>query len=155
VVAWCAGNHLDAVLFAGFWAVIISGILILNNGFGWLQYWWAWAILVPGIFWIYRSILSGDCAAGADWVAQGRRWVKVYELIEVSYHSRIGGARLRLRDADGNRMSIKIEVLHANRTIWDLVYNGILHSVIAGGARTNNRLHLDVHVPHPASGAED
>jgi len=52
-------------------------------------------------------------------------------------------------------MMVKIEVLHGDRTIWDLVYNGILYSVIAGGARTNNRLHLDVHVPRPPVDPED
>lgn len=50
-----------------------------------MQGWWAWAILVTGEYFIYRSGLLRECAAGADWVAQGRRWVKVYELIEVSY----------------------------------------------------------------------
>lgn len=33
--------------------------------------------------------------------------------------------------------------------MWDLAYNGILHSVIAGGAETNGRLHAALAVPRP------
>jgi hypothetical protein len=34
--------------------------------------------------------------------------------------------------------------------MWDLVYNGILHSVIAGGAETNGQLHRYMRVPYPS-----
>lgn len=155
VVAWYPGSRRVAVVVASWWSVIIIGLFSLRNGFGWMVHWWLWGIFGAAIFWIYLSALSGTCAAGAEWVARGRRWVKIYELAEVSYHTRIGGARLRLRDSGGHRLMIKIEDLHGDRTIWDLVYNGVLYSVIAGGARTNTRLHLDVHVPRPASGPRD
>ena len=74
MVAWCPGNGRAAVGAGGCWAVIIIGILTLNNGFVWMQGWWTWAILVTGEYFIYRSGLLRECAAGADWVAQGRRW---------------------------------------------------------------------------------
>ena len=46
-------------------------------------------------------------------------------------------------------MTIKIESQQGDRGVWDLGYNGILHSVIAAGARTDRQLHLVLHVPYP------
>jgi hypothetical protein len=80
--------------------------------------------------------------------------VKVYDLVEVTYRMPLGSARLRLRDREGRRLTVKIKLLRSDRAIWDSVYNGILHSVIAGGAHTNSKLHLDMHVPHPKPGGE-
>ena len=35
--------------------------------------------------------------------------------------------------------------------MWDLVYNGLLHSVIAGEAKTNGMVHSALRVPRPTN----
>lgn len=153
VVTWYLGNRRQALRAAAMWAPIMLIFFSIFNGFAWTSVWLIWATFALGVYGCYRAALSRPCSVGADWVAQGRRWVRTYELTAVSFHSRIGGARLRMRDRDGHRMTVKIEDLFGDRVMWDLVYNGILHSVIAGGARATNRVHLDLHVPRPLSGA--
>jgi hypothetical protein len=47
-------------------------------------------------------------------------------------------------------LSVSLSLLEEDRMLWDLVYNGILHSVIAGQAETNGRLHLHLRLPYPS-----
>jgi hypothetical protein len=155
VLAWYQANCRYPLTVAAWTLGLSVGIITLANGFVWTKYWWAWGIFGLGTFASYRSSWSGACAVGAHWLARGRKWVKIYELVEVTYRMPIGGARLRLRDSEGRRLTVKVKALRSDRVIWDSLYNGILHSVIAGGARTNSKLHLDMHVPHPRPDAED
>jgi hypothetical protein len=127
------------------WCVILGGILVLCNGHLPLVVWAYIGLASFGLAWSSRT---GACTAGSDWVARNRRWVRTYELIEITYRARFG-PRLRLQDSAGRTATIKIESLQGDREIWDLVYNGILHSVIAGGARTDRLLHLVLHLPYP------
>jgi hypothetical protein len=53
-----------------------------------------------------------------------------------------------------------IDIIGSDPRIWNYTYNGILHSVIAGGAETNKQLHLQLKLPYPesarpADGSED
>ncbi|MGH4024852.1 MAG: hypothetical protein ACRDRV_09730 [Pseudonocardiaceae bacterium] len=43
--------------------------------------------------------------------------------------------------------------LQENRRVWELVHEGIVQSVTAGGAKTNGLLHRAFGVPRPGSGS--
>lgn len=154
VMAWFPGHLRGPLLVVGFWAVVMVAIFTAANGFGWMNLWPVW--LVFGFFWflIYRAQRLKECVAGVEWLARRRRWVRLYELVEVTYLGiPFGPLRLRLRDSGGRKLTIRLRDVRADQLVWDLTYNGILHSVVAGGARTNERLHLDLQVPYPASRA--
>jgi hypothetical protein len=155
VIAWYSGNERSALVVAGFWALTMVGIITLANGFGWMKIWPAWLTIGLTICVVYWRTLSKGCAAGVEWVSHGRKWVSIYELVDVTCHGRIRGNRLRMRDEAGRRMSIKVDDLYGDRVIWDLCFNGIIHSVISGGARTNAKLHVDLQVPCPMSELDD
>ncbi|MGH3621326.1 MAG: hypothetical protein ACRDQ5_05975, partial [Sciscionella sp.] len=78
-------------------------------------------------------------SAGADWVAYGKSFVKIYELTSVEV--KIGGAAhyLDIKDRHGSGIYAQVNDLQQNHELWDLVYNGLLHSVHAGKAETNKR----------------
>jgi len=146
VQAWYPGTSTLATVITGVvWCVILGGILVLRNGHLPLVVWAFIGLVSAGLAWSSRT---GACAAGSDWVARNDRWVRTYELIEITYRARFG-PRLRLHDSAGRTATIKIESLQGDREVWDLVYNGILHSVIADGARTDRQLHLILDLPYP------
>jgi hypothetical protein len=155
VWVWYRGNRRDALAVAACTLVLIVVMFTLGNGFDWMTDWFMWAFFGLCVFGVYWLQWSGVCAVGVEWLARGRRWVRVYELVDVSYRTLPGGARLRLRDSAGRRLTVKVKALRSDRVIYDSVYNGILRSVIAGGARTNHQLHVNMQVPYPKPDSED
>ncbi|MFI0355143.1 hypothetical protein [Actinomadura sp. 9N407] len=93
---------------------------------------------------LYRKLWL---AAGADWLRYGNSRVDTYELVRVSVNRYSETSILLLIDSGGSRVSIDARALMRNRDLWNLVYNGILHSVAYGGAavdaRTRALLQLD------------
>jgi len=77
-------------------------------------------------------------SAGADWYKYGRRYVKTYELTSVKVKGTPGSWALDLRDAEGRKVWTQLWRIQQNPRLWDLVYNGIRHSV-CNGAETNRR----------------
>ncbi|MHA6797915.1 hypothetical protein [Bounagaea algeriensis] len=128
------------------WAIIgsiLSGIIIVfltfkDWGVGWMSVWWLWLFVIP---WPFIFMLAGKnlrLSAGADWVCGSQRtFVKTYELVQVK--ATVGGAArsIELKDRHGNEFSAQLNDIQRNRELWDLVYNGILHSVHVHGAETN------------------
>jgi hypothetical protein len=131
-------------------AVAVAGVLVLaagtavislfhSNGLAIFGAWQIWVIILVGTFLITSPFSYFTYAAGADWFmverarwgVKKRLWVDLYELkkIDVSY----GGTtfHLFLYDKDLG-LSRSFEELQRDRRIWDLIYNGILHSVAAG-----------------------
>jgi hypothetical protein len=116
------------------------------GGFDWVSVWWLWLVL-PGLAWLTSSLVRGHkISAGADWLNSRGGIVRTYELTKVTVTSHAGGYGLELADAQGGSADADFGLIQVNRDLWDLVYNGILHSV-AAGAETNNlavkRLHLE------------
>jgi hypothetical protein len=75
--------------------------------------------------------------------------VRTYELVEVKLLKRgRTGNYLRLVDSGGRVLETGYGFVRQNRLVWDLVYNGILHSVISGQATTNMRLHVELGLPY-------
>lgn len=110
------------------------------SGFSWVDTWWLWLLLAP---WPFVFLLFGNepISAGADWLAGRRIFVKTYDLVKVEVGIVSGGVahELQLTDEYGKSANYRISELQQNHALWDLVYNGLIHSVHLNGAETNQR----------------
>src|SRR5699024_5789573 len=75
--------------------------------------------------------------AGADWFRVNRKWVDTYALTHIELRGVWFGWMLRLRDAEGRRVRTYMPDIEANRQLWALVYNGMLHSAVRGASANN------------------
>ncbi|WP_275294958.1 hypothetical protein [Amycolatopsis sp. La24] len=130
-------------------AILIAGTLVISlfhrGGLGILTAWPIWAVIVVAVFLISSPFSYFTYAAGADWLmvertrwgVKSRAWIDTYELTKID--AAYGGTTFHLwlydKDMGLTRSS---EELQRDRRIWDLVYNGILHSV-ANGAQVSNQ----------------
>jgi hypothetical protein len=130
-------------------ALILSG----RDGFHlhWVKYWWAWLILIlaGGLIGL-TQLKTAECSAGVEWVRGRTSWVRTYDLAKVTLSVGIGRLQLNMRDHAGRSLTVPVAVLQQDQLMWDLVYNGLLSSVIAGGAETNGQLHRYLRVPYPS-----
>lgn len=90
---------------------------------------------------------GGKCSAGADWYMVGQRFVDTYELTSVKVGRAVSEVSrdLVMKDSSGRKVRTTLGSLQKNPLLWDLVYNGIRHSV-RNGASTNRdaRLYLEL-----------
>ncbi|RFU43300.1 hypothetical protein DZF91_01820 [Actinomadura logoneensis] len=92
-----------------------------------------------------------EFAAGADWLRKGRIWVDVYNLVEVEIEPRKRNADfLVLKDRAGRSITVGVDDVQENARLWELVYNGILHSV-ACGVSVDEGTALDLCLPFASS----
>lgn len=122
--------------------VIAFGFLALRNGsVDWITDWkFLLVIVIISVLGVLVAVwISGGQAAGNDWVRDGKKWVKTYELAEVKLGEPRAKDTLILEDADGRKFSIGLMMIQSNPSLWDLVYNGMLHSVYYNGATINER----------------
>jgi hypothetical protein len=150
VLAWHRENRHGklATALAGLVILTIGAAcisLLRGDGFAVLGYWQVWVIILAGTALASSPFTYLTFSAGADWLqvdhvrwgVHRRMWVDLYELkkIDASY----GGTtfHLWLYDKDIG-LSRSFEELQRERRIWDLVYNGILHSV-ANGAQVSKQ----------------
>jgi hypothetical protein len=85
----------------------------------------------------------------------GRKsWVRTYELVTLKNSRSPWGQHVRMRDSAGRELRISFSTLQQDGLVWDLVYNGVLHSVVAGNAETDGSVHLHLRLPYrsPYSG---
>jgi hypothetical protein len=80
--------------------------------------------------------LRTNFTAGADWAMLGERWIHTYELVSIEVRAEKRLRMLYLVDKDSREMGFGIKPFYGDRRIWDLLHNGIRHSV-AHGAETN------------------
>ena len=101
--------------------------------------WWWWLIILLFGLLVYRGLNGMWIAAGADWFQVRKRSVNVYDLTEI----RVDTTRslyLRLADSTGGTIgSLRLAEAQRNQALWDLVYNGILSSVVTGNANPSPR----------------
>ncbi|MGX6510245.1 hypothetical protein [Rhodococcus sp. SJ-2] len=119
---------------------------VIWGGFGWVQHWFNWALIVSFSLLVRRGN-DRWTAAGATWLQKHTRSVDTYQLTKV--HLRVSRAdrQLFLRDAHGRKIDhMRIAQIQANPALWDLVYNGILHSVASGNCDidSDTRKHLRI-----------
>lgn len=124
------------------------------GGFGWATVWYVWVVLLAcsSLFLLGRKQMR--MTAGADWLSIGdKQWVDTYRLRTIRVAPRINTSVLELTDAAGNKADTQVWYLQKNRKLWDLVYNGILHSIAHHGADVNRRavehLHLQAVIRKP------
>ena len=130
--------------------VLILFLILKDGGVGWMTIYLWWLILI-GISLLSVPYLRGrPFAAGAAWFRFGRRWVHTYELISVRVAAYYGFYSLKMEDADGHRISIQTGTIQQNYALWNLVYNGIVHSAYRGGLALDRvtRAMLELPIPH-------
>lgn len=139
-MAWYKSGKREGV--KGYIAFLVGAILVCtvyawlsgDGPFGWVGLWPMWLFIV--LFPILPSItIKGDrCAAGADWVRVRKSWVAIYELRMISMRYYASGAELKLIDSNRRELEADLLILQTNRQVWDLLYNGMLHSAANGAA---------------------
>jgi hypothetical protein len=133
---WDYGNAREKRWTFGVAIVLITAFLTLRGAlssdsstFGWVQHWQVWAVLIAGGL-LMSLGKSQDISAGADWFMRHKAFVKTYELVSVKMDKDWGHGEVTLQDRSGNEAKVSLMLL--KQPLWDLVYNGILHSVAAG-----------------------
>ena len=130
--------------------MMVAGVTLMQAfDLRWMTFWWAWVLVLVFTGLIMGTVRRSGCSAGADWLQHPGGWVRLYELTKATAHWRSNATHVDFEDRHGNVVMISLSDLHEDREIWDLVYNGILHSVVSGGAETNGRLHSALDVPKP------
>ncbi len=135
-------------------AALTAGLLaafgtLRDGGFGWLQMWGAWVILLFFSWMMFRAARNYWTAAGATWVQWRSRWVDTYHLTRIRFSADGYSRVLRLKDAHGNEIhSFKISEIQGNPDLWDLVYNGILHSVASGNCDIDAKTRRILQIPY-------
>ena len=130
--------------------MMVAGVTLMQAfDLRWMTFWWAWVLVLVFTGLIMGTVRRSGCSTGADWLQHPGGWVRLYELTKVTAHRRSNATHVDFEDRHGNVVMISLSDLHEDREIWDLVYNGILHSVVSGGAETNGRLHSALDVPRP------
>ncbi|GAA3359644.1 hypothetical protein [Saccharopolyspora gregorii] len=142
VLEWHQSRASTSVLSGFFLLLILLVIMCLRDwGVSWMGTWWLWLFIIWPPFVFYFIGKSVGISAGSDWFAVKNAYVDTYELTEVKVVGASGGLAwdLELKDKQGNELSINLREIQTNRDLWDLVYNGIVHSVQRGSAKTNPR----------------
>ncbi|MBK0867418.1 hypothetical protein INP57_11405 [Saccharopolyspora sp. HNM0986] len=150
LLAWFKSSRWRALQLTA-WGVpiFLLGVTILQ-GFSieWMKFWQLWALILLFLAGLYGLQRKVECAVGAEWLKVGKTWVRLYELVEVKAKHRSNAIYLDFEDSSGRWVMVRAHDLQGSRDLWDLVYNGILHSVIANGAATNGLVHKAFKVPH-------
>ena len=101
---WCEESRTFHVQGSIFmFGFALFAFVVVYRGFGWVSEWFPWVFAAVMAVLIYRKIREDRVIAGAQWIQQRDKWVSTYELTKIR-----------------------------STTVWDLVYNGIVHSVASG-----------------------
>jgi hypothetical protein len=151
VLAWYKSSRRGAFVLALTIFVLITAGIYFAQGMStrWMTVWPVWLVIVLASLGGYYTQRMIEISAGADWLQARRHWVKLYELTKVTLHYRGNNYWLSLQDRDDHAIRVSVNTIQKDRDMWDLVYNGILHSVIAGEAETNGQIHAIIKVPRP------
>ena len=132
----------------------LAGILLIAvlgtfawGGLAWVTDPIMWLIVLSPVplMLIFRRV--DIIAAGADWLLWKTKWVRTYDLAKVKLSPRGAQFNLILTDREGRKLSIPWLQLCYNRALWDLVYNGILHSAHNGPFASNREARSTLHLP--------
>lgn len=150
VLAWRPSDRF-AQLRAGAVAFALQalGVCVLQGfSLAWVSVLWAWLVILVFSVLVAAGSRQEALAVGVEWLRVGRRWVRLYELAEIDTTRRNSDLHVRLADREGHRVTVNAEELRQRPLMWDLVYNGMLHSVIAGAAKT--QAYGVLNLPRPA-----
>ncbi|WP_297547275.1 hypothetical protein [Amycolatopsis sp.] len=131
--------------FLGMLLMVAVISLTAGAGLSGFTAWPMWILIVVGTVLTTSPFSYFTYSAGADWLlvervrwgVRKRGWVDLYELKRID--ASFGGTTFHLWLFDKDLgFSRSFQELQQDRRIWDLVYNGILHSV-AGGAEPSKQ----------------
>ncbi|OLT38727.1 hypothetical protein BJF85_08595 [Saccharomonospora sp. CUA-673] len=147
---WHYPSRLGRVTAGLFVTAVGLAMYIFQGGFSWMGNIWLWLLLALPPFVFLLVGRRGKVSAGVDWVAYtDKKYVKTYRLKQVTVHIDGIAHMVQLVDDEGRSMRPQVSDLQANHRLWDLVYNGILHSVHVNGAETNKRAREYLQLDHP------
>lgn len=116
---------------------IVALFLVLRDGgFDWASNAGLWAPIMVVCAVLYLGVRRTMITAGSDWL-MARHWVRTYHLDAIRLDERARVTRLLLQDTDGRRVRVELADLCGNSKLWDLVYNGIRHSLAVGDVEVN------------------
>ncbi|WP_374107757.1 hypothetical protein, partial [Rhodococcus sp. DMU2021] len=129
--------------------LLVVYLTVLNGDFRWVHWWIMWVIMAVGAWMMFRATANHWTAAGASWVQWRSSWVDTYKLTRIRFSADGYSRVLRLKDAHGNEIqSFKISEIQRNPDLWDLVYNGILHSVASGNCDIDAKTRHILKIPY-------
>ncbi|WP_183783549.1 hypothetical protein [Prauserella sediminis] len=151
---WLYGTRKSGWWSAATVVVLIIAFLTFKSGLDWVFAWPTWLFMAAAgvAFWFLPR--NTKMAAGADWVNAGGDTIYTYELVEIGTSGTPGSWELILKDQRGNVDRGNIADYQQNPLLWDLVFNGIRHSVAAGATidpETYRVLKLDEYPNPPRS----
>lgn len=121
----------------GIAAIVVFGAILGSVAEAGLD--WMTEIGSAGPYWGFTAFLivlfvgsnrARVVTAGAEWLRTGRRrYVRTYELVRLVVKLDRGSRYLTLTDLKGHVAHMDLGTIQENPRLWDLVYNGILHSV--------------------------
>jgi hypothetical protein len=161
VLAWYRASWRGTIIagISGFVLVIVLFLilsLVKSGDFSLLKYWFFWLLAALAALGIASSTKVARCSAGADWLKLKKAWVKTYELSEIKTRYLSNTIYIYLTDKDGRKIDEQINTLQQDRLIWDLLYNGVCHS-IANGAELKGTagtyFYTGIPMPNKKSGA--
>lgn len=124
-------------------AILVAGSAILSvlqgDGLALLSAWPVWPVIVIGAVLMARPYPVRTISVGSDWLQRsGRRreHVRLYELTRIEAGRAQPPVRLLLADSD-QALLFRLDELQPDRAAWNLIFNGIRHSV-ATGARIDD-----------------
>ncbi|WP_085468770.1 hypothetical protein [Rhodococcus rhodochrous] len=139
-------KYISALLIAG---ILIVYLTVINGDFRWIHWWIMWVIIIGSALLLFRGIGNHWTAAGINWVQWREDWVDTYQLTRIQFSADGYSRVLRLKDAHGNKIhSFKISEIQRNPDLWDLVYNGILHSVASGNCDIDTKTRHILKIPY-------
>jgi hypothetical protein len=153
VLAWYRASWYGTVRSGvGSFVLLLIGLTVLGwikgIGFHIFGFWFIWVIAVLAALGVAASTRKDWCAAGADWVMHQKAWVRTYELVEIKTRGISNTIYVYLTDKDGRKIDASIDILQSDRLVWDLLYNGMRHSVAKGAAlKGTARSALGLHSP--------
>lgn len=123
--------------FAIMAAIAVVFVTILDGGFGWIRVWYLWVIVIAGSLLVLLAARTQRYSSGADWFMHRKDFVRTYELTSIKFIKDFGDGDIELDDRHGGGVRASLTAVWDNPDLWDLVYNGIRHSV-ADGAQVND-----------------
>ncbi|CCQ15576.1 putative uncharacterized protein [Rhodococcus sp. AW25M09] len=115
--------------------LLVFGILVFSIpiwSFEWIWDWWPPCMVFGLPLLQYRKSLGDRVLAGARWVQQRDKWISTYEITKIR-STTVGLNRAsKIEDVHGNKLILVLRDAQMNPLLWNLVYNGIAHSVANG-----------------------
>lgn len=130
---WCEeSKHFPVHGAAFFLCFMLACATFVYRGFDWIYEWLPWTAVLGLPLLVFFDMRKDRVLAGARWVQERDKWVSTYELVTIRSTTVGLNRATKLIDAQGNKIVLILRNAQANPALWDLVYNGIVHSVASG-----------------------